>query len=129
MEKPEAPELSSSSPVSMVSISPRGLLGPQRLSLFGGAASARYVHTEPSLPICVAKLAESWKGRDRKVYLCVLPYPSIPDSITDSTFLILLKSYILCKTLAAENKSLSLFFNRSTEFPISKTFVSVCLKF
>ena len=37
--------------------------------------------------------------------------------------------YIAKRLLEAENTSLSLFSNRSTEFPISKTFVFVCLKF
>ena len=95
----------------------------------GGLTLPDMFTLNPSLPICVAKLARTLEREDRKGLSVCPPYPSIPDSITDGTSHILLKSYILCWLLEAENKSLSLFSNHSTEFPISKTFVFVCLKF
>lgn len=81
-------------PVSMVSISPRTLGASSSATLWVGCSSQNMFTLDLVFLSALQRLAKILERRTGKVYLCVLMPPSIPDSITDSTFLILLKSYI-----------------------------------
>lgn len=93
-----SPEVCPPAPQSALAL--RGLLGPGGLSPYRvGWLRWTWPHWTSVFLSVSQSWPESWKGRTGKGLSLCPPYPPVPNSITDSTFHISLKCYVLCLLL------------------------------